>query len=312
MERLQNGAVAMISEKLLKFNISGQSFLISQSLFSSEPESHFLSEKFLSPNWNDSLEAYYFNRDPALFNVVLNIFRYGKVNLPSGYDEEMLNEELNFWNISKKKEPSTGQDEGPDLEEEFLWMEGRIPPPAEGASMYTRGRFKMWCFMTDPIGPHTPGTRAALLYAVFSILMTFLFLTVYGFSTSSFYRDLKYQSFNLSDCETRLQCFVITTPKLWMKYLIRSLLVYFCLETVLKLICCTHHRLYFTSLINWIDLLADICAILGFVFASLADRERNVTYSVLEIVFQGLQVFRIFRIFQVCDVFRVNSSENFA
>lgn len=210
--------------------------------------------------------------------------------------------EKSFWNVasSSPHEPEDA-DSFQTMEEEFLWMEGRIPPPANHASTSIKNRFKVWCFLTDPSGPYTSNVQLSAMYATFSVVITFLYLVLYGISTSLQFRDSKKQGEELDpeNCTSRLQCLTISKPSTAIAILLRILLCYFNLETVVKIVCCTNHKRYFKSIVNWIDIVVDILAILSIVFMQLAEMERNQTYLILETVFQGLQVFRIFRIFQV-------------
>jgi len=48
----------------------------------------------------DESGEYFFDRDPKLFDIVLNFYRHGKIIVPSNRSYEMVKEELEFFGIS--------------------------------------------------------------------------------------------------------------------------------------------------------------------------------------------------------------------
>jgi len=49
---------------------------------------------------SDECGEYFFDRDPKLFQVVLNFYRHGKIIIPANLSSEMVKEELDFFGIS--------------------------------------------------------------------------------------------------------------------------------------------------------------------------------------------------------------------
>ncbi|KAF6026944.1 hypothetical protein EB796_014738 [Bugula neritina] len=222
----------------LHINISGQKFIVSSQLIKSYPHSKFASPHLLADHWIEELNAFYFDRDPALFNAVLNILRYNVLNVPSGYDKELVMEEINFWNVPKEDVEGVQDDEELRLEAEFQWLENRIPPPPSGSSKFLELRYKCWCFITDPLGPYTEYRRMSIAYAVFSIVAVVLYMILYGIGTSPHYRVIDEHALpalytNKTERTTNLDsaidnlgcsqmpkisCYIRTTPLLWITY----------------------------------------------------------------------------------------------
>jgi len=48
---------------------------------------------------------FFFDRDPKLFQVILNFYRHGKIILPANLSSEMVKEELDFFGISVSDRP---------------------------------------------------------------------------------------------------------------------------------------------------------------------------------------------------------------
>ena len=174
---------------LIKLNISGQSITVSQRLVDKYPSSKLAASKELEKHWSEELKAYYFDRDPILFNAVLNIFRYDALLIPPGYDKSLLMAEIAYWNIPYIDKNSKEVDEEERLEKEFLALENRFPPPKNTDSKIIKWRHQAWCFITDPFGPHTKYRKLSLAYSVFTISAVFFYLIIHGLSTSVYYRE---------------------------------------------------------------------------------------------------------------------------
>jgi len=289
----------------LHINISGQKFIVSSQLIKSYPHSKFASPHLLADHWIEELNAFYFDRDPALFNAVL------------------VMEEINFWNVPKEDVEGVQDDEELRLEAEFQWLENRIPPPPSGSSKFLELRYKCWCFITDPLGPYTEYRRMSIAYAVFSIVAVVLYMILYGIGTSPHYRVIDEHALpalytNKTERTTNLDsaidnlgcsqmpkisCYIRTTPLLWITYSKYALKFVFILETLIRLILCPGSA-YFRSIITWIDIVAGIGALAAFAIEIVVvtkeivgEAEMHLHYIV--ICLQSIQILRIFKIFQV-------------
>lgn len=321
---------------LIKFNISGQAFTVSQRLVNKYPTSKLASAKELESYWSKELQVFYFDRDPALFNAVLNIFRYNALIVPPGYDMRLVMEEVAFWDVQYHKSCNEDTEEE-RLEKEFQALENRFPPPKETDSGFLKWRYKVWCFITDPFGPHTKYRKLSLAYSIFTISAVFFYLIIHGLSTSVYYREslgnhsevriqkeipnmttssmtteaVEQSVVQLDDkvlslgCkgEDKMDCFLRTRPVAWIDQAKIILVFLFSFETLLRLILCPGLG-YFKSVINWLDIIATSCVVctagVGTYMRSVesGDRTRGLGFT-FELL-QSLQVLRVFKIFQVC------------
>lgn len=311
---------------LTHFNISGQQFIVSNELVKKYPTSRLSVPETLNDHWMPGMNAYYFDRDPELFNAVLNLFRYNIFSAPVGYDSKLLEEELKYWAVEfdQKLMITDSDKEEEKLEAEFVWIENRIPPP-QSSSTFLRYRYRVWCFVTDPSGPYTKFRKLSVAYTLLGISLMLIYLVFQGISTNAYYRmplggwkdnvtmdgtsnetlDLKSQVEAIG-CKSlqRADCLLITEPLHWVAKGKDYIASYFFLETFLRLLLCPGLA-YFKSVINWIDILATISQAIAFwldIFVQYSveqgsNASLNVLYSL--ILMESLQVLRVFKIFQV-------------
>ena len=303
----------IMPRKFVLFNVSGQMFLVTQSLLDRYPESKLADPQQLEKYRCEELDAYYFDRDPALFNAVLNIFRYNVLSLPPGCTEFMLNEELAFWKITSKQLAADVDECNACIEADFVWLESRIPPPKETASSLARFRYQLWCFCTDPIGPHTRYRKLAITFALCHIFLTIFFMIVFGLSTKPVYREMISHASSVvvdnsslseppsCDGDLKIMCFVESQPILWIRTSLYILTALFIADTMFRLLICPDLRIYLKSIINWIDIISTLCliALIGVLVEANKVVHPNETLALIEIVLQGVQVLRIFKILQV-------------
>mgnify|MGYP001792173920 FL=1 len=252
------------------FNFSGQRFTVSKQLLRKYPGSRLACDDSLSRHWVSDMSAYYFDRDPVLFNSILNIYRHGVFIPPLGYGDRMISRELQYWNLPVELASRQADEESMCLEEEFLWLESRTPPPPDSATKWAKFRFEAWCFFTDPLGPYTRHHKLSVAYTVLSIGLIILFMLIFGLSTSMEYRTVIGSSsapangtekLSLSDCELKIECFVRTEPVHWITTAMLALMVFFVFEVLVRLIFCPEVKVYLRSVLNWVDILATLCAV---------------------------------------------------
>ena len=296
--------------EFINFNISGTKFTVTQRLLTKYPLSRLCSSDDLEDHWLSEESAYYFDRDPSLFNAVLNVFRYNVISIPAGYSEIMFKNELKFWKISwDELEVGCNLDLDEEIEKEFKWMENRIPPPPPTTSRRVRQKYLVWCFLTDPMGPHTMYRKASLAYSVINIFLTVFFLTMFGLSTKPEFRvvfdNVTNETVTATCGDEKLYCYLESAPIFWLDNILYALLGYFLLETFLRIVVCPDYKIYLKSVLSWADIVAAACLIFEFSLYLLPD---DVWYSfnhkvlaIFSLAFYGCQVLRVFKMFQVTE-----------
>jgi len=306
--------------KLLHLNISGTKFTISEYLIEKFPKGRLSQLQSDCSNYLEDGDEYYFDRNPHLFGLVLDIYRYETVSVPESISWDMLIAELEFWNVDVAvlKVNSDSDNERDRLDKEFDLLEDRTPPP-ESASVTTRRLYDIWWFLTDPHGPYTKYKRLSLFTAGFCNTMIMTFLVAFGFTTSLKYRHLpdqhswntrKYlysreQGLNDSEtwrdnCKTKLQCYTVSLPNYPVGMFVLAMSILLSLEGIVRFIVCPRKRHYTKSFVNWaefIAILATFAAILMPLLHSFSINVQNLAY--MESIIHSMQVLRVFRIFQV-------------
>jgi hypothetical protein len=232
----------------------------------------------------------------------------------------MLMEELQFWNLSIADLNLDKDECNTCIEEDFLWIESRIPPPREPASRLIRYRYNLWCFLTDPLGPYTKYRKLSIAFAVMSIIFTILFMVLFGLSTKPTFREKINQSGGLApnvtmqssiddktpncDDDLKIACFVESQPLPWIKICLQILMCFFVVDTVVRLVVCPDLKIYLHSVINLVDILCCVCLIAIIPVLVKVEQQQNLQkeWAMAEIVLEGVQVLRIFKVLQVGTV----------
>ncbi|XP_067934325.1 potassium voltage-gated channel protein egl-36-like [Watersipora subatra] len=314
------------SLQLIHFNISGQKFIVSNQLIDKFPTSKFHFPSILAENWLEEEKIFYFDRDPALFNTVLNVFRYDVLSIPSGYDKGLIKKELDFWWVPSDNLNIGRSQEEKRLEAEFQWLENRIPPPPANSKRWIKLRYKAWCFLTDPLGPYTSWRKLSFACCILTVCLTLVYMILFGLGTSVHYREHEGHDKNMNETTdtqnnlaattealgctalSKIDCYLRTTPKDWIHIGKSVIMTMFVAETILRLLLCPGQA-YFKSLITWMDIVAGICAIVVMVLIQVEDKieshfgdDSKKSARYVQIMLDSAQVLRVFKIFQYASV----------
>lgn len=305
LSQISQSSESRRSKKYVNFNISGQRFTISRELLQKFPGAKMATMDLLEDHWSDELNAYYFDRDPQIFNVIMNLYRYQKEGTTTNIDRALLDEELSYWKLELPENSEEDPTSETALEKEFLDLENRIRPPLPDSTACEQRRFKMWCFITDPVGPYTEYPKLALLYAAISIAMILLYMILFGMSTKPMYREKKVNASDGSimyihpSCNIKLNCLVGSQPVDFISYPLHLISLFFLLETIAEIIFCHDHKFFFTSTLNWLDILTTVCAVTSTIVSLIEEPTDDVNVSYAVLILRAIQCLRIFKFFQV-------------
>jgi len=93
--------ISKISERVI-LNVGGTRFETYKSTFSQYPSSllgAMFSERNTELRKPDSKGEYFFDRSPVVFEAIINFYRTGKMMRLPGVSKEMLEEEIEFWQL---------------------------------------------------------------------------------------------------------------------------------------------------------------------------------------------------------------------
>jgi len=299
---------------LLRLNISGHKFVISRKLTQKFPASLLAGLNSGDESYIQKTDEYYFDRNPDYFSVILDIYRYKAIAIPSAINLQMLNLELKFWKVKLSEDKLAANNQQERLDGQFEWIEGRLKPLQTYRSRFHRLQYKMWWFLTDPLGPYTKHKRVSMIWMCGSLACLLIYLVCIGIKTNLAYRepvDSFIEKYNATQdnwqsyCETKLHCQHVSEPKFILRVLLTVMILIFTIESLAKFFVCPHKRRYYLlSVVNWCDCIVTLTTLIHKVMDwtadyIYADSDKNET---VELTVAGLECFlvlRMMRIFQV-------------
>ncbi|XP_041366712.1 uncharacterized protein LOC121381460 [Gigantopelta aegis] len=88
-------------DAIVRFNIGGCKFQTFESTLKKrvDPRLKLSNKEFLERHYVEENKEYFFDRDPEMFRVILNLLRTGRLHLPANVCGPVVKEELDFWGI---------------------------------------------------------------------------------------------------------------------------------------------------------------------------------------------------------------------
>lgn len=80
-------------------NIGGTLFHTRKATLRNVPGTKLSNLDEKSPNYDTVREEYFFDRNPHLFNFILDFYRYGTMHIPGKLCSAFIREELKFWEL---------------------------------------------------------------------------------------------------------------------------------------------------------------------------------------------------------------------
>jgi hypothetical protein len=84
----------------IQFNVRGTTFITYRRTLDRFPNTRLASLSIDADNFIQEENSYFFDRDPDIFNVVLNYYQWGEIHIPKHLCGATFRRELEFWNIS--------------------------------------------------------------------------------------------------------------------------------------------------------------------------------------------------------------------
>lgn len=83
----------------IKLNVRGVHFEVKASTLESFPNCLLSSLDHNSKYWDDEMEEYFFERDPGIFNAILNMYTIRELHVPKTLCISVFRKEMEFWRI---------------------------------------------------------------------------------------------------------------------------------------------------------------------------------------------------------------------
>ena len=83
----------------IKINVGGKHFETFKNTLQRWPGTPLAKLNEDSLHWDADKQEYFFDRDPTMFPVILNCYRFGEVHLPNNVCGPSMRRELEYWEI---------------------------------------------------------------------------------------------------------------------------------------------------------------------------------------------------------------------
>ncbi|XP_041349474.1 potassium voltage-gated channel subfamily C member 3-like [Gigantopelta aegis] len=303
----------MGKEKMVKLVVGGMTFSTKLETLRTRPNTLLASLDNTSEFYDRETDAFVFDRDSHVFSFILNFYRSSELQLPSGICGNAIRNELQFWQIpechiseccwrvmhkaDKDKILFNNLRQRVDLE-------SKIPEVTSSS-----GRLRIWRHRLFFILEH-PNSPPRLVWNFFYMVLVFTSAVLLTLSSQPELRQRYYlvDDYNFTKLYTKdssahkydLYAYYGLVPSL---YILDNILVaIFTLELAVRFLVHYHKRLFFRSILNWIDI---VCTLAGF---GTVVMDLLLTYGVFHqtsevywgyLVLQCSMVFRLLKFFRL-------------
>ena len=88
-----------MARERVKINVGGKHFETFKNTLSRWPGTLLAGLNHDSIFWDEDEAEYFFDRDPTMFPVILNCYRFGEVHLPNNVCGPSMRREMEYWGI---------------------------------------------------------------------------------------------------------------------------------------------------------------------------------------------------------------------
>ena len=99
VSEMEGGNANISNRDKLKLNVGGTEFLTFQSSILAYPDTRLAALSKDSPEYDSEIDTFFFDRNPHLFNFILDLYRKGELHFPDTLCHKAAKEELDFWGI---------------------------------------------------------------------------------------------------------------------------------------------------------------------------------------------------------------------
>ncbi|XP_076106291.1 voltage-gated potassium channel KCNC1-like [Mytilus galloprovincialis] len=253
---------------------------------------------------------FYFDRHPDLFPYILNFHRTGKLHVPLHVCGPLWKSELDFWKIDDKDiqkccwvhyisyEETLEMIEHFEKDDRHTRLASQKVP--DNAKFWQRYRPKLWRGLQDPYS-----SRASMVYAVISLLVVLVSITVFVLETLPFFGAITVHAKNSNvtsdDLRKEFDIFDDVSPYDVLLIIDNLCNLFFFTEFLIKLIAAPSKRRYFRSPMSIVELTCLIPYYIAIVIV-FAHPDPIQVFELIRVLV-ALRVLRIFRIFIIMKHF---------
>ncbi|XP_052075039.1 potassium voltage-gated channel subfamily C member 3-like isoform X1 [Mytilus californianus] len=282
-------------EKVI-INVGGQTFVTKTSTLQRYPDTKLANISETCEHFDKTTEVYYFDRNPLIFQSVLDYYRTGKLHFLSNICVEQIRDELQFWEISTT-------DLGPCCWKYFYTVDSDL----RTCRVIDTYFFQRQCFHYSSKSSLTNvksrilnvlenprSSKFALVWQIFYLCVVCIAILVsiiqsFGLSRTEMKGD--YNETSEEGITKRL-----SDHDNWIGVVTNVCIVIFTLETSLRLATCPCKFNFFLSFLNVVDIVSVVgcfAHVIVDAFPDSNDAFFTITYAL--VILQGFRFFRLER-----------------
>ena len=250
-------------------SVSGQNFVTSVKTLTKYPNTK------LGQLVTSSAESVLnFEGDTEIFKEILKFYWTDQLHCPKNICSDDFKAHLDFWeiDISYVSQCCVGDiREDAALKQQFDYFDQRLDfldGRSVGPGCCNRFRYRVWCFLTNPTSTDSQCPKAALVWAIFYVLLTLFTGLIYSFGTK---RVLTFAALtnrtNSSSCEDYFTKWS-SSQLIWdFSILMRILIHVYAAEILIRFLCCPDKKRFFRS-IHVLDLMITLIEVSYFMFCT--------------------------------------------
>ncbi len=141
-------------------NIGGTKYTTNYDTLARIPNTLLSSLTQTHPSYIPEVQEYFFDRNPRLFNSILDAYRIGKIHLSQPICGTYIKEELEFWQLPDEyiasccwktfKSMKFEEDVMNMVEDLLLTNPAKKPKMVNNSHFYESYRYKLWLLLEDP------------------------------------------------------------------------------------------------------------------------------------------------------------------
>ncbi|KAM3937680.1 potassium voltage-gated channel subfamily V member 2 [Leptodactylus fuscus] len=295
---------------LLHINVGGTSYYISYMVAASYPKTRIgrlatytdrQRKLDLCDDYNPIEDAYFFDRDPAIFHHIYNFYRTGVLWVRDELCPRSFLEEINYWGVRVKHTPRCCRisfEERQDELNEQLKVQRELRAEMETEEneelfrgmLYGRLRRHIWNLMEKPFSSVT--AKAMAVASSFFVLISVVAMTL------NTVEDMQYKN-----------SFGIANGRPYLEHVETLCIAFFTLEYVLRIISTPDIQRFVRSVLNAVDLIAILPLYFQLLIETLSEEnnggKRSSHEHEIEAVGRVGKVGQVLRIMRLMRIFRI-------
>ncbi|XP_064642670.1 potassium voltage-gated channel subfamily C member 3-like [Lineus longissimus] len=285
----------------VKIDVRGSVFVTAANTINKIPGTKLSCMLRTKEYWDKDAGSYFFDRNPDVFNSVLDGYSKGKFHIPSHMCVTDFLEELDFWDIPHSMIAKCCTGLVWDSNKEKKASEAVQKELLSGLEYYRKAidvttgwrayALRMWLFLDDP--NYSKGSKAFSFFIALIVILQILLITLTTNVMILETLNLPVNGTKYLRLRSRYEDIATRIPAIALNAILT-------IEIVVRFVVCPEKRNFLKSLLNWVDIVATISSWNSLLIFSgrgpLEYTSGTDLYVVLVIMLPTLRVFSILRL----------------